>query len=438
MKDRVLFVADRPCLPVRDGFSQRTSSWIRFLIEDGWDVSFLSFNTPWRRWDRESVSLLAGLVADYAIIDDYDNGLYQGIKRPVKFAYYLARGHFYSSDIADRMFLGKVHARIRDYIDGRGASIMLVNLVESVPLIGAENVARFRGRRIVDIHDLQAEHNRMTKTALRKVPFTECVGGAYSGFLAQKVVSSLFDYRGAWAQELAWLSLFDTVLPTSVREYGVLSGVECLAGKVAYLPPLMPLREPAPSGGGMQENTFDFAYIGGPMLFNIEAMDHFGRRILPRILELKPHARFLVGGAICRVARKLFGASPCVEYADNVRDLDAFYGSTRAVVVPLLSGTGVSVKTLEAMSYGRPVVSTSPGVRGLEVRDGEDVLVEDDPLRFAERLVGLLADDAAMRRLSEGAARTIAEKYSPARHREALRSILRDTHGAAVPRERVQ
>jgi glycosyltransferase involved in cell wall biosynthesis len=70
------------------------------------------------------------------------------------------------------------------------------------------------------------------------------------------------------------------------------------------------------------------------------------------------------------------------------------YRQASAVVIPLPGGTGSSLKTIEAMAAGLPVLGTSAAFRGLPVVDGETVIVENEPARFAERLVDLLHDEA--------------------------------------------
>jgi glycosyltransferase involved in cell wall biosynthesis len=64
-------------------------------------------------------------------------------------------------------------------------------------------------------------------------------------------------------------------------------------------------------------------------------------------------------------------------------------------VCPILSGSGVRVKLLEAFAAGIPVVSTMIGAEGLAAVDGEYCSLADDPAGFAERVVAILEDPAA-------------------------------------------
>ena len=76
---------------------------------------------------------------------------------------------------------------------------------------------------------------------------------------------------------------------------------------------------------------------------------------------------FAVAGGICDSFELA-----CPDHAANgivslgkVRDVGDFYDAIAIAVVPLLSGTGVSLKTLEAVEHGVPVISTPVGVRGI-------------------------------------------------------------------------
>jgi glycosyltransferase involved in cell wall biosynthesis len=80
-------------------------------------------------------------------------------------------------------------------------------------------------------------------------------------------------------------------------------------------------------------------------------------------------------------------------------------------VVPLRVGGGTRLKILDAWAMGKAVVSTSVGCEGLDARDGENILVRDDPAEFAAAVRRVLEDDALRARLGEGARRTAEEVY---------------------------
>ena len=75
-------------------------------------------------------------------------------------------------------------------------------------------------------------------------------------------------------------------------------------------------------------------------------------------------------------------------------------------VCPILSGSGVRVKLLEAFAAGIPVVSTVVGAEGLACQDGEFCRLADDPAGFAERVLAVFEDSE---KAAEMAARARAE-----------------------------
>lgn len=110
----------------------------------------------------------------------------------------------------------------------------------------------------------------------------------------------------------------------------------------------------------------------------------FVREVLPRI-QHQVDARFdVVGDA---PPRRVEG--PGVTYHGHVADLRLQYEAAHAVVVPLHHGSGTRLKVVEAMAYGRPLVSTRLGAEGLPLADGSHFLAADDPETFAARVVAL-------------------------------------------------
>ncbi|MBI1223411.1 MAG: glycosyltransferase [Bacteroidetes bacterium] len=59
-----------------------------------------------------------------------------------------------------------------------------------------------------------------------------------------------------------------------------------------------------------------------------------------------------------------------------------YMANYQVMIVPLLSGSGIRIKTIEAMAMGKTVISTSVGIRGLGVEPGKDFLLADNPREF--------------------------------------------------------
>jgi glycosyltransferase involved in cell wall biosynthesis len=81
----------------------------------------------------------------------------------------------------------------------------------------------------------------------------------------------------------------------------------------------------------------------------------------------------------------------------------------KVAVVPLLAGSGTRLKILEAWAAGVPVVSTSLGAEGLPVRHGDQLLLADGGVEFAEAVSRLLASKELRREVGR-AGRLLLEK----------------------------
>jgi O-antigen biosynthesis protein len=129
-------------------------------------------------------------------------------------------------------------------------------------------------------------------------------------------------------------------------------------------------------------------WLAGESSPNVDALLWFTREVLPRIAEQIPWVRLNVTGADPpRSVRALAPAS--VRFLGRVENLAASYGSTRVVVVPMRIGSGVKIKTIEAIQHGVPVVATSVGAEGLPPDVVDAIEITDDPTTFAARVVDL-------------------------------------------------
>jgi polysaccharide biosynthesis protein PslH len=110
----------------------------------------------------------------------------------------------------------------------------------------------------------------------------------------------------------------------------------------------------------------------------------FVRKVLPRIEAQTSVVLDVVGGPPDRPVQ-----AKGVRYVGTVPSVEPFYRASHGVVVPVFEGSGTRLKILEAMAYGRPVISTSLGAEGLPVVAGEHFLQADDPEGFAAAAVRL-------------------------------------------------
>ena len=103
--------------------------------------------------------------------------------------------------------------------------------------------------------------------------------------------------------------------------------------------------------------------------------------------------------------------TPNVEYAGYVEDVRPHIAKSAVFIAPLRSGSGTKVKVLNAMSQGKPVVTTSIGAEGIEAQPDEEIVIADDPKEFARKTVYLLKHSEEAQKIGQRARKVIEEKY---------------------------
>lgn len=154
---------------------------------------------------------------------------------------------------------------------------------------------------------------------------------------------------------------------------------------------------------------------------NVDAARWLATEVRPRLLEALPDAQIrLVGSFDDRVARldDLAGVT-LTGFVDDIEDELVL---ADMIAVPVRIGSGTRIKILEAFAHGIPVVSTSLGCEGLGADNGRQLLIEDDPARFAAACVRVLTEpDLRASLITEGRAH-----YERHFRRDAVKGQLRE------------
>jgi len=143
---------------------------------------------------------------------------------------------------------------------------------------------------------------------------------------------------------------------------------------------------------------------------NADGVTHFAQKIWPRIAAVYSDARWkIIGG---RPPPSLLAlAGPRIELTGFVSDLRPHLASAAAVVVPLRLGGGTRLKIVEAMAMGKAIVSTRLGAEGIEAVPGRDLLIEDEPVAFADAVNRLLANPSLAARIGQSGRQLAVDRY---------------------------
>lgn len=125
---------------------------------------------------------------------------------------------------------------------------------------------------------------------------------------------------------------------------------------------------------------------------NHAALRWFLHDVMPLVLKAEPEAKLLVIGSDPPPAHTIPTFDGSVEMLGYVADIKQPLLDYAVFVCPILSGSGMRVKLLEAFAAGIPTVSTRIGAEGLGDQDGEYCCLADRPEDFAARILALFQD----------------------------------------------
>ncbi|MGZ3883177.1 MAG: glycosyltransferase family 4 protein, partial [Bacteroidia bacterium] len=143
---------------------------------------------------------------------------------------------------------------------------------------------------------------------------------------------------------------------------------------------------------------------------NQEAVDWFLEKCWPTVHKAVPDSKFVIAGRYMP-ERFLKLSLPNVLAIEKVADSKTFYNEHQVMLVPLLSGSGLRIKIIEGMAYGKAIVSTSIGAEGIPVTHGKNILTADDAEQFSKAVISLLTDDALRKKLEKGALELACEEF---------------------------
>ncbi len=159
-------------------------------------------------------------------------------------------------------------------------------------------------------------------------------------------------------------------------------------------------------------SAFRFLFVGTMAYYpNEDAALWFCRDVLPRLRDRQGDGlRILIAGRPTAAVAALADI-PEVEVLGELESLETCYREADAVIVPIRAGGGTRIKILEAMSYGKPVVSTTVGAEGLECIPGTDLLIGDGAEQFATCCRRLMADKSKRSALASRGAEWVSKHH---------------------------
>ena len=161
-------------------------------------------------------------------------------------------------------------------------------------------------------------------------------------------------------------------------------------------------------------SDFTISYMG-KMEYppNAEAAVWFAKNVYNRLKLQIPNLKYYIVGKnplvdVCNLNK----LDKSIIVTGTVEDVKEYFAKSDLIVVPLFHGGGVKVKLLEALGYGKLVITTSKGIEGTSFQNNKELLVADNPDDFTRLCVDVYNNSERYSHIKETAFRRIKKEFT--------------------------
>jgi glycosyltransferase involved in cell wall biosynthesis len=171
------------------------------------------------------------------------------------------------------------------------------------------------------------------------------------------------------------------------------------------------------------QEIVDLLFIGSNHPPNIDGINYFYQKVFLPFLRPKGISLSIAG----KVCNNINIEDPKVKiigfFNGNIGEL---YSSTKVIIIPILEGSGLSIKTMEAMAFGKPIVTTPKGARGMNIDTNPFMIVDmkKDPENFAAAISNLLDSPEKRKTLGQIALDQFTKEHSFAVYSQRMDRFL--------------
>ncbi|MGB0390224.1 MAG: glycosyltransferase [Salibacteraceae bacterium] len=160
------------------------------------------------------------------------------------------------------------------------------------------------------------------------------------------------------------------------------------------------------------KSKFDICFTGNMSYApNVEGAQYIVKKILPLLNANQINPKTLISGVTPSILVKRL-ASKDVEIGGWVNDMRESYAKSKIFVAPMVIGSGLQNKLLEAMASGTPCITTSLANQALGAVDGESILIANSPEEFAEHIIALLNSEERIKTIGKAGQDFVLKKFS--------------------------
>jgi glycosyltransferase involved in cell wall biosynthesis len=379
---KILQLCNRVPYPPTDGGSIAMHSLSQSLISAGAEVKIFAMNTSRHRVDLDS------LPRDYCSKTKIEAVDIDTRVRPLPAFLNLFSSESYNVNRFDRQ---QVHKKIQNILSESDFNIIQFESIFCAPYLKTVRL-HSSAKCVLRAHNVEYliwERMAVRSRSLKK---------AYLKLLAARLKK--------YEQEI--IGSFDAVLPMTKLDANIFS-----LHAPEVLQKIVPIglnADAYPYSENQKEELCLFHLGAMDWLPNREAIEWFMENCWLDVKEKSTGLKVYFAGRGFPVELKI--NDDRIIYDDEIKNAVEYMQGKAIMIVPLLSGSGMRVKILQAFALGKAVISTSIGAEGIECTQGENILIADSPSDFISAIMKLVHDEPLRKKIGRNARQLFFEKYS--------------------------
>lgn len=355
---KILVVGNRFPWPLHDGGALATFQMLKAMAFEGHEVSYFSFNTQKHFVDEKTLLERFSFCKYYAVnINTNITPLNALVNLFTNRSFHLQR---YENDSANEQLGKLLQTEKFDLVQIEG--LYSAGFLETLR-------SNFNGHISYRAHNLESQiWERLaaeTQSFLKKI---------YLNIQAKRLKR----------EEIAFLKRVDSIVAIAPSDLDKFNDLTVVPTHL-YLPGLNLGLEV-----DLELQPFKLFHIGSmEWMANIQGVEWFLQKVWPIVKSAYPQLEFHLAGKGLKDNDSRFFQSGVFNHGE-VENAQAFMTTHGICIVPVVAGSGIRMKLIEAMSLGIPCVTTGVGVQGIDVKNHEHVEIADSPKEFAQAIVSMI------------------------------------------------
>jgi len=250
--------------------------------------------------------------------------------------------------------------------------------------------------KVVDTNDIQFQRERQTREKKFRT--------LYQPFIRHRINQYM-------KKELEHLNLFDLLIVISEEDKKTLHNYLGTEKEIKTFSTGTDTNYFSPRKTETGDETLIF-YGAMNNLMNIDGVLYLYKEIMPLIWDKKRNTKLMVVGSNPPQEIRALASDPRITVTGYVKDVRDFLAMGRVVLLPLRMEYGHRGRIFEVMAMGIPIVITPQGIKGMEINNGEGLLIEESPQSFARAVLTILEDQTYAKDLGMRGRKVVLEKFS--------------------------